>query len=115
MSAFCVRKSKKNRTFPEKGLSFQPRCAIMYLVEEFYFPQSCTNCSPSRLFGSAKPSDVCGTDAAVRGVLSARRELPCDVLAGEKTAKCLKTVIKFKKIERSLPDAEPVRAGRKKI
>ena len=32
----------------------------------------------------------------------------------KKTAKCLKTVIKFKKIERSLPDAEPVRAGRKK-
>ena len=87
----------------------------MYSVEEFYFPQSCTNCSPSRLFRSAKLSDVCGTDAAVRGALSAHGELPCDVLAGEKTAKRLKPVIKFIKIERSLPDAEPVRAGRKKI
>lgn len=106
---------KKIEHFLKRGYHFDLDVAIMYLVEEFYFPQSCTNCSPSRLFGSAKPSDVCGTDAAVCGVLSARGELPCDVLAGEKTAKCLKTVIKFKKIERSLPDAEPVRAGRKKI
>lgn len=66
------------------GYHFDLDVAIMYLAEEFYFPQSCTNCSPSRLFGFAKPSDVCGTDAAVCGVLSARRELPCDVLAGEK-------------------------------
>ena len=71
---------KKTEHFLKRGYHFDLDVAIMYLAEEFYFPQSCTNCSPSRLFGSAKPSDVCGTDAAVCGVLSARRELPCDVL-----------------------------------